>query len=562
MSVHQEPRHDQSPIAPLSDQEQLSNQQQEEENNNEDTAKLPAPRGIRRPLPTGPAENTARVTPPARPRAVSLASIVEQKTAALPPTPAMEPRQARPFPAAAALKSRPAPPDPITPAPPLPPIPATPRALAAPGPQQRARHKRRLALPIAAALVLLAAVIVGGAIIGRANPNQQSNNGAGLLAMALHAGPFVSSSLTPQQLNALMHLTGYMKYKQLAALYVARMSLDVEIGQTIMIEYADTYYSSDLNYMISQLHAGGVIMYQFQMPTFNATRQEISQMQAHASIPLLVSTDEEGGPYVDRLSQIYGPRMSATQIEDTGSTSVAAQQGLKTARDLMALGINTNLAPDVDVNLVNGYDMITRTFGNTAQQVITFAGPYLQALQGYGVIGTIKHYPGLGDAVPDAHTTLPVVNQTKAQIYSIDLAPFKAFIQSHNALENPGIIMPTDVLMPAIDPVYPAELSPTFMTDILRNQFGYDGVALTDALYMQGITKKWSMPQAAVMALSAGNDMILGPTGSAQTIEVINAIKQALQNGTLSKARLDQAVTRIIALKMEYHLMPAVPPQS
>jgi beta-N-acetylhexosaminidase len=124
------------------------------------------------------------------------------------------------------------------------------------------------------------------------------------------------------------------------------------------------------------------------------------------------------------------------------------------------------------------------------------------------------------------------------------------------------MIMPTDVLMHAIDPVYPAELSHTFMTDILRNQFGYDGVVLTDALYMQGITQKWSMNQAAVMALNAGNDMLLGPTGVDQMLSMINYLKAALQNGTLSKARVDQAATRIIALKMEYHLMPATLPQN
>jgi beta-N-acetylhexosaminidase len=121
--------------------------------------------------------------------------------------------------------------------------------------------------------------------------------------------------------------------------------------------------------------------------------------------------------------------------------------------------------------------------------------------------------------------------------------------------------MPTDLLMPAIDPVMPAELSPIFMTDILRKQLGYDGVVLTDALYMQGITEQWSMPEASVLALKAGCDMILGPTGSDQTVAVIDAIKAALQNGTLSKARIDEAATRIIALKMQYHLMPAVPPQ-
>ncbi|MGH2494637.1 MAG: glycoside hydrolase family 3 N-terminal domain-containing protein, partial [Ktedonobacteraceae bacterium] len=280
-----------------------------------------------------------------------------------------------------------------------------------------------------------------------------------------------------------------------------------------------------------------------------------------ASMPLLISADEEGGPYVHRLSHIDGYRMSATDIANSGSTDVAAQQGAKTAHDLLALGINEDLAPDVDVNLVNGYDMVTRTFGNTPDSVIKYASAYIKAMQGAGVVGCIKHFPGLGDAVTDAHTSLPVVNQTRDQIYSIDLAPFKAFIQSPDALENPGMIMPTDVLMPAIDPVYPAELSHTFMTDILRNEFGYDGVVLTDALYMQGITQKWSMNTAAVMALNAGNDMLLGPTGPDQMLSMINTLKTALQNGTLLKSRVDQAATRIIALKMEYHLMPATMPQ-
>ena len=410
-------------------------------------------------------------------------------------------------------------------------------------------------------LLMLIMLVALGAILGPnlfANiPGSSSYSSATLGA----TGSFVKAPLNADQINAIMHLTGYMKYKQLAGLYVSHMTLDEELGQLIMVEYADTYYSQDLDTMINKLHAGGVIMYEFQMQTFNQTKHDIAAMQQHASIPLLISADEEGGPYVHRLSHIYGYRMSATDIYNTGNPDVATQQGHKAAHDLLSLGINENLAPDVDVNLVNGYDMVTRTFGSTPQSVITFAGAYMKALQGDGVVACIKHYPGLGDATPDAHSTLPVVNRTRDQIYSVELAPFKAFIQSPERLLNPGMIMPTDVLMPAIDPVYPAELSHIFMTDILRKQFGYDGVVLTDALYMQGITQKWNMYQAAVMSLNAGNDMILGPAGADQMLATINALKTALQNGTLSKARVDEAATRIIALKMEYHLMPAVPPQ-
>src|SRR5205085_7608897 len=112
---------------------------------------------------------------------------------------------------------------------------------------------------------------------------------------------------------------------------------------------------------------------------------------------------------------------------------------------------------------------------------------------------------------------------------------FKYFIQSQNKLENPGMVMPTDVSMPAIDPTRPAELSHTFITDILRKEFGYDGVVITDGLYMKGITDKWSVPEAAVLALLAGNDMILGPNGSYQMTQVLDALKAALQSGRLPR---------------------------
>jgi beta-N-acetylhexosaminidase len=421
---------------------------------------------------------------------------------------------------------------------------------------------RRSRRPLAVALAMLAALVVVGSLIGqRLLSGAGGQVGQAARSEVLASGPFITPPLDARQVDQLMNLKNHMQYRALASLYVAHMSLDEEIGQLIMLEYNQPYYSSDLDYAVNTLHVGGVIMYALQLTGFRQARGDIAHMQRRAKIPLIISTDEEGGPYVERLGSIYGPRMSATDIFNTGNPAVAAQQGLKTSRDLAALGINSDLAPDVDVNQVNGYDMVTRTFGTTAQQVIRFAGPYLRAMQANGTIACIKHYPGLGGASPDAHTTLPVVNSSRAQIYATDLAPFKAFIQSPDRQLNPGMIMPTDVLMPAIDPTYPAELSHIFMTDILRKEFGYDGVVLTDALYMQGITNQWSMPQAAVIALNASNDMLLGPNGPDETIAMLNAVKAALQNGTLAKARVDEAVTRIMALKMAYHLMPAIPPQ-
>ena len=422
----------------------------------------------------------------------------------------------------------------------------------------RPRKQRKLRPALLIFLVVLAVLVALAAVFGF----RLLEGGTYLGLTPGNTTGFPSMQSGVVQVNGQAQPSLYMQYKQMASLYVAHMTLDEELGQLIMVQYNENTYSPDLDKMINKLYAGGVIMYEFQIQTLNQTRQDIARMQQRSFLPLLISTDEEGGPYVQRLSNIYGQRMSATEIYQTGDPNVATEQGQQTAHDLLSLGLNTNLAPDVDVNLVNGYDMLTRTFGNTPDAVIKFAGAYLKALQGSGVIGCIKHYPGLGAAVSDAHTGLPVVNRTKSELYAVELAPFKAFIQSPDMLENPGMIMSTDVLMPAIDAKYPAELSHSFMTDILRNQFGYDGVVLTDSLYMGGIAQQWTLPEAAVLAIKAGNDMLLGPAGSDQMVAVINALKAALQDGTLSKARIDEAATRIIALKMEYHLMPAVPPQS
>lgn len=426
-----------------------------------------------------------------------------------------------------------------------------------------ARHyrKRVSRLPVIT-IVALAALIVLAAMLSGRFLDGSARIGLSGQASTTITGSFVQLPLNPTQQDALRLLPAHLQNKQLASLYVARMNIDEELGQLIMVEYADTSYSPDLDTIVHKLHAGGIIMYEFQMLTADQTKHDIAEMQKHADLPLLISTDEEGG-YVHRLLNIYPPRPSAMQIYESGDPNYAASQGHLVARDLKALGINVNLAPDIDVALnPNGPDQMTRTFGQTLASVLMYASPYLKAMQQDGTIGTVKHYPGLGDANIDAHFGLPVINRTKEQIYAVELAAFKHFIQSPNPQERPGMIMPTDLLMPAIDPTMPAELSHIFMTDILRTQFGYDGVALTDALYMQGISDKWSMPEAAVLALNAGNDMLLGPTGADQMEAMINGLKAALQNGTLAKARVDEAATRIIALKMAYHLMPAVPPQS
>jgi beta-N-acetylhexosaminidase len=374
-------------------------------------------------------------------------------------------------------------------------------------------------------------------------------------------GPFVHSPMESK------HTADHLKYKQLASQYVSRMSLDDKIAQLLMVEYRyATQYSLDLDTMLNQQHVGGVIMYREQINTTAQTQQDTTKMQQRSKTPVLIAVDEEGWN-VSRLAKLFPGnqfyRKSADDIRAGGDPAVAASEGKKVAHDLLTLGINMNLTPDIDVSTDNnyiGYD--ARSFGTTPNEVIKYAGPYIKAMQAAGVIGCIKHFPGIG-SLPrgvDPHIILPTLIKSKDQLFQDDIAPFTHFIQSTDPQEQVQVVMPTNVLVPSIDPTYPVEFSHLFMTDILRQQLHFDGVILTDSLIMGGVQlngQPLTLAQAGVLALQAGDDMLMGARNSTDVDGMIAVIKDALNNGTFTTKRIDEAATRIIALKMASHLMPA-----
>ena len=337
---------------------------------------------------------------------------------------------------------------------------------------------------------------------------------------------------------------------------MASMSLDQKLGQLIVVEYLGNNYQNSLQYMISQQFVGG-FMYQESNHNFDSPYNVASQVSAlsqqtmrDAHIPLLIATDQEGG-LVNRLYKFHGYLPSAADMAATGNPQVPLDQGSQQAKWMLELGINADLAPVVDVHTVDPPVLASRMFGSTPQTVATYAGAFLDGLQTHGVMGTLKHFPGLGAITSDPHTGLPTVNRSMAQLNSIDLAPYKLLIQKN----HPAMIMSTDVLMPAIDPNLPAELSPRAINGILRQQLGYDGVVITDGLYMGGIADKWSLGQASVLSIIAGNDMIEGPYTPQLVGSVISAFKQAIQQGNLTMARVNQAVERILLMKLHFGII-------
>jgi beta-N-acetylhexosaminidase len=218
---------------------------------------------------------------------------------------------------------------------------------------------------------------------------------------------------------------------------------------------------------------------------------------------------------------------------------------------MLELGMNTDLAPVADVHTVDPAVLQDRMFGTTPQAVATYAGAYLDGLQQNKVIGTLKHFPGLGAVTSDPHYGLPTIKRSLTDLTNIDLAPYKTMI----AQNKPAMIMSTDVIMTALDPNLPAELSPKVITGVLRGTLGYDGVVITDGLYMKGIIDTWTLSQAAVLSIVAGNDLIEGPYTVAQVADLVTALKAALQSGQLTETRINQSLERILLMKAEYGII-------
>jgi beta-N-acetylhexosaminidase len=339
--------------------------------------------------------------------------------------------------------------------------------------------------------------------------------------------------------------------------YLHHMTLDEKLGQMMLIETLYQSYSSDVDNMVRNLRAGAMIVYKQNMILDNpigppTLRRYINDIQAHATIPLMMTMDEEGGG-VDRLG-LYGfaqPLPSPLDTAKTGNPQNAYDNGARGAKQMLSFGINTDLAPLADIRLTDGSILYTRMYGSDSQTVTAYAGAFLRGVQENGVIGTLKHWPGIGSITSDPHQTLPVMNRSLSQLQSTEFSSFKALLPL-----NPGMIMVTHVVVPALDPNLPATLSPKVVQGVLRDQLGYQGVVMTDSLYMKGISLQYNLGQAAVLSVIAGDDMLEGAFDSYSMRFMMDSIKGAMADGRISQARIDQSVRRILALKLRFRLLP------
>ncbi|HLH62176.1 MAG TPA: glycoside hydrolase family 3 protein [Ktedonobacteraceae bacterium] len=380
-------------------------------------------------------------------------------------------------------------------------------------------------------------VLGGSSTIANKNLIQTINKG--LRRPAPAATGQAAQKLTPQQ---------YIN------LIVQNMTLDQKLGQMMIVQFIGPTYGLDISTMISQYSVGAVLIYTANNNIVSKTQLKglIAQMQGNSVIPLAVAIDQEGGT-VDRLVNLDGPRPSATEIGATNDPARAQAEGVQDARDLASYGFNLNLAPVVDVNNAYNPQLLDRTFGSNPTLVTQMARAYLQGLQQSGkVLGTLKHFPGLGDVSTDPHIGVPILTRSKSDLEAIDWAPYRALIQQ-------GIvhaIMVTHELVEAVDNTIPSSLSYKVVTGILRDELGFQGVIMTDSLTMESITSYYSEGQAAALAVEAGDDLLMGASTPQDVATMIEGIKQAIASGAISQQRIDDSVRRILMLKYEMGLLP------
>jgi beta-N-acetylhexosaminidase len=307
---------------------------------------------------------------------------------------------------------------------------------------------------------------------------------------------------------------------------------------------------------IEEHKIGGVIM---SVGTPFEVAAKLNDFQRHSEIPLLVAADLETGAGFRMRGAIHMPGAidlgGATDfpalmaVGATGQERLAYEMGRITAVEARAVGIHVPFAPVLDVNNNPDNPIINvRSFGEDPESVSQMGIAFVRGVQENGAIATGKHFPGHGDTETDSHVALPVIRHDRARMDSVELRPFQEAIDA-----GMGAIMTAHISVPSLNGGVkePSTLSPLVLTNVLRDQMGFDGIVFTDAMDMSAIARQHDSGEAAVRAVEAGADVILMPASVRGAVE---GIVEAVRSGRISESRLDESTLRVLETKQDLEL--------
>lgn len=336
------------------------------------------------------------------------------------------------------------------------------------------------------------------------------------------------------------------------------LTLEQRVGQMFMVSLYGTELTEVGRDFLHRWQPGAIALFGNNAGTpeevtslTNAYQQTITDTGA---LPLLLAVDQEGG-LISHLAEGFTTFPAPMLLTATGDPELVYAAGQAIGEELAAVGINMNLAPVADLETnTNNLIIERRAFGSDPQISAPIIAAFTRGLQDVGVLATLKHFPGHGDTSADSHVTLPVVSHDRERLDTVELVPFRAGIEA-----GAEAVMVAHIWYPALEPQenVPATLSSNIVTGLLREELGFDGLIMTDALAMDAIDTAYSLEDASVLAVQAGVDLLaFGTNAGLQTQgQAIQAVVDAVRAGAISEERINASVERILAVKARYGIL-------
>lgn len=331
------------------------------------------------------------------------------------------------------------------------------------------------------------------------------------------------------------------------------LTLEQKIGQLFFIGIGGPEFDTATEQLLKEVSPGGVCLFARNIREAQQTRDLLDAIRERSAVLPFLSIDQEGG-LVDRLRRVLTPMPAANKITNAIE---AAELGAIVTDALRILGFNMDFAPVVDVidgkRAGQGNGLLSREFGHSSEDVVELAGAFLKSLQHGGIVGCVKHFPGLGASQVDSHEELPQVLIDEEEFTNVDLFTYSELLKTGeiSSVMVAHAAFPGHSLQETDEngKLLPSSLSKNFISSLLRGRLGFDGLVITDDLEMGAIVRNYGIGEACKMAVNAGVDMLAICADAGRIREGYISVLDAVRSGEIPESRIDESLVRIAAVR-------------